>query len=655
MAVERIKEFTIDLGDIVKTRLDSFVNIRKRVHATEEANFQRSVVDNDLTYQEQLDYKQAQLSIEKGKIYLDVNFIDELETSVSSLKKMVRQRKFRDNYFTFLTDLVSGKKAIEDHIVYLRNSLDDETLDREIKDELKNEYLKAVESKRTRDREIVDSQIAFYKKDRTAQSIDKAMDLVKSQLTKPEVQKDEAIRTSYEMQSRTLEKEKMEVGVEDKMVWTAVQLVSQDRKNPSLWKLETFGGFVSGAGTDMPVNIGGTRYASEKEYWQVTMNDYILNSFATEYVQEIKGEATLAWNKMGLLPDTYINNLISTNQIIKNQPELQNYQQVITSAVQDAITSTLTFKAKDLTAKYYLDKPDIATESDYQKAKQELENLKILFGADYSLSPDIQAVETLLVQKKVQTTKDILSTAAEYAEAEGISLEEAIKKYGPTAAVEISAETFKTKTPMEAAEQITKEGAQMPGLYEQKTELETKIAETQKQIEEAKAKKVVPTPAPAPAPTPVPSLTQITIPSGSTLSGLAKQYGTTIANLMKLNPQITDPDKIYAGQKLTISSVVTPTPTPTSKTPTDYQTYFQQQKALGKTPEQTSRDWATQQQELHPEKYSAPAPIFSPEVYAKEKGYTKYFQKKNQWYANVAGVWKTATDKETARQMAGLK
>jgi LysM repeat protein len=40
------------------------------------------------------------------------------------------------------------------------------------------------------------------------------------------------------------------------------------------------------------------------------------------------------------------------------------------------------------------------------------------------------------------------------------------------------------------------------------------------------------------------------IKSGDTLSAIAKANGTTVANLMKLNPQIKDKNKIYAGRSL---------------------------------------------------------------------------------------------------------
>lgn len=44
----------------------------------------------------------------------------------------------------------------------------------------------------------------------------------------------------------------------------------------------------------------------------------------------------------------------------------------------------------------------------------------------------------------------------------------------------------------------------------------------------------------------------IKIPKGSTLSGLAKQYNTSVDELLRANPQIKDPNLIYAGANLTL-------------------------------------------------------------------------------------------------------
>ena len=43
-----------------------------------------------------------------------------------------------------------------------------------------------------------------------------------------------------------------------------------------------------------------------------------------------------------------------------------------------------------------------------------------------------------------------------------------------------------------------------------------------------------------------------TIQNGDTLSGIAAKFGTTIARLMALNPQIKNPNLIYAGKTIRI-------------------------------------------------------------------------------------------------------
>jgi len=256
MAVERKKEFIIDLGDLVKTQLNDFVKSRQRIHALEETNFQRNIIDNDLSYQEQLDYRIEQLKKEKENKYPDNDFIEEIKTSISNLKKMVRQRKFRDEYFSLLQDLASGNKSLENHLSFLQDSILDESLDREIKDQLQEELIKVTEAKRTQDRNIINSQITFYQKDRTSDSINEAIDIVKKQLLKPDIQRDEVLRNSYEMQLKTLNKEKREVEIEDKANWMVMTMIKQEKPHPSLWKINTFADFRNNADVDNPINVG---------------------------------------------------------------------------------------------------------------------------------------------------------------------------------------------------------------------------------------------------------------------------------------------------------------------------------------------------------------------------------------------------------------
>lgn len=60
--------------------------------------------------------------------------------------------------------------------------------------------------------------------------------------------------------------------------------------------------------------------------------------------------------------------------------------------------------------------------------------------------------------------------------------------------------------------------------------------------------RAAPTPAPAPAPV------TVTVQSGDTLSGIARETGTTATRLFDANTVLSSPDVIYVGQQLTVPS-----------------------------------------------------------------------------------------------------
>jgi len=53
------------------------------------------------------------------------------------------------------------------------------------------------------------------------------------------------------------------------------------------------------------------------------------------------------------------------------------------------------------------------------------------------------------------------------------------------------------------------------------------------------------------------STTRYEIQSGDTLSQIAERHGTSVANLMRLNPKIKNPNKIFAGQKIEVPGKTT--------------------------------------------------------------------------------------------------
>jgi len=69
------------------------------------------------------------------------------------------------------------------------------------------------------------------------------------------------------------------------------------------------------------------------------------------------------------------------------------------------------------------------------------------------------------------------------------------------------------------------------------------------------------TAAPSPTATPLPTPQVYVVAKGDTMSRIAKQFGVTIDEILAVNPQITNPDKIAIGDEITIP-VAAPTSLP---------------------------------------------------------------------------------------------
>jgi LysM repeat protein len=59
-----------------------------------------------------------------------------------------------------------------------------------------------------------------------------------------------------------------------------------------------------------------------------------------------------------------------------------------------------------------------------------------------------------------------------------------------------------------------------------------------------------------PAPDPAPGQTYVVV-SGDTLRKIADRFGVTVADILKLNPTITDPNRIFPGQRIVIPEAAT--------------------------------------------------------------------------------------------------
>jgi LysM repeat protein/GH25 family lysozyme M1 (1,4-beta-N-acetylmuramidase) len=70
-----------------------------------------------------------------------------------------------------------------------------------------------------------------------------------------------------------------------------------------------------------------------------------------------------------------------------------------------------------------------------------------------------------------------------------------------------------------------------------------------------------PTPSPAPTPAPIVQNSNVYIVvSGDTMSGIASKYGMSLGSLLRLNPQVTNPNIIHPGDRINVSGESAPQP-----------------------------------------------------------------------------------------------
>lgn len=447
MAVERTKEFVIDLGKIVQDRLDSFYNSRKSIRARQESDFQRRIVDEDLSYQQQLDYRKLQLEEEMSKEYPDEDYVDYLKTSISNLKNLVRQRKYRDQYNALLDEMVSGSKGLTDQIQWLEQQLQSNDWSQEIKDQIRESLQSAKQRKMEVDNKIIQDQIDFYQKDKTMDSLNKAYALAQEGLSKATLSNNEDLINQYKLTIQAINKQKAEAGIEDKVNILVGQIVSRDRSNNSLYKIDSISSYANSAFDSIPVTVNGKKYASERDFWNQTLGSYIQNDFVDEFVNEEKNKFLSVYKQTGFIPPSVVQTIVSNISNLKRRPELVQYGAVLDRIVSGVLGELAKTKVNEVKTKYALDS-DSSTTQDFQNALNELKSFQTSLGNLYSIQPDISNIETGLAEKKSGLVSSIVSAAGEIRRERGVTAEEAISE-AAKGAREPSREELLSKTPEE--------------------------------------------------------------------------------------------------------------------------------------------------------------------------------------------------------------
>lgn len=400
MAYEKLsqkKQIATNLGEFINSQLLLIQQNRVRKNLEDEQRFNKAVLEDNLTLEQQMDYRKDQLKkVEAG----DREEKLRLKNEISSLKDRIEQQNFTNKYLEQLTDLNAGVQSIESTISWLNNTLS-RTTDINIQSNIK-ENISQLQGKLYEQRKNAlqyNTQYASENKDLSV--IEKQIGNVNSARVEALKAGNDDYVALLDLQLQTLTKAKEESSINNTLMNFSVATMTG---NSATALLNEFNSQIEQAGADTPITIGGTRYESAKQFWEMKrgeyMNDRSANGFFTRYQDELNEKLTYKSTK-GILNNDTFKDVASWYDSLKDRPEIAPYMERVDQDKQKALTSTADLRSGSILN-------DFAVKLDANKALKELAYIQDTYGVDQTLN--YQKIVTSAAKEKQDQVSQILST-----------------------------------------------------------------------------------------------------------------------------------------------------------------------------------------------------------------------------------------------------
>jgi len=545
MAVNKNKKKLVFLGNLVKENISDFAESRTRIRNLREADYLRTVVDNGMTYEDQLTYRKKQLEEEKAADTPDSTFISEIKSEISNLGKLAKAEAFRKAYLESFTQLKTQKKSYEDHINFLQDMSDtstDPTLKADIDQKLSDAKVASFQA----DNDAVVNRANLAANDKSYELLNKSISEITSKRNQALASKDESAVAKWDLALSSLKSSLVSVGIQDRMSDLQIQNMQKPVNSTDL--LNFYKNNLKSASTEnIPLTVDGVKYKSAQEYWQGKTNDFIQNNFFTMLGTELNDKISTASKKLSPVLESEIQAANDTISNLQNISELQPFAQQFDKLKTNLNTAGITAVGAKVVDDYTNGRLGSTTAANYANAVAKLNALNSTYNVD--VSGYVNQITEDMASKKESVAKNIIEVAG----SKGISTE-AASKMVPN--IDIPTGQLANMNPTDVAETAkTSLG---------KTDSQYGISKTTNPVIPAKTEQP---PAAEAAPfsnesaptgeTPAPlGFKEVVVQKGETLSSIAKRElgnAAKYTDIAKYN-SITDPNKISIGQKIKIQT-----------------------------------------------------------------------------------------------------
>lgn len=403
--------------------LDSFVKSISSTYSTQvsvrnaddETNFNKLVLENNLSLDDQLAYRKAQLA----RVSDDPTEKRRITAEISGLKNRIEAQKFSDAYLDKLMSFQSGASSIDTVIQFLTDQKAI-TTDVDILNTINQELVKQSQARFNITKDMLENQTQYAINDKTESVLNTQIDRVTSAKSKALLDGNDSLVAMYDLQLQSLTKAKTENSISNDIKNFSVTSLAGYSSASKL--LDSYNAKIESSTGTGPITIGGVTYSSAKEFWTYKRDTYLADQstdgFFHDFAQEMDNKVKMLSSKNSLDVPA-ITSIQQEYDKLYARPEMAPFTQQIDTYRQNSLQGAADLFADKVVTTY-------ANDYDFNKASQVLNTLK-----QFNVNIDSSYNKLLVANANVKQggVSDIISEAYRLMQATpGLTLDQAVQQ-----------------------------------------------------------------------------------------------------------------------------------------------------------------------------------------------------------------------------------
>lgn len=336
------------LDSFVASLSKNYTNQLAIRNAEDEKNFMGLVIDNNLSLEDQLAYRQ-----EQKKRVQDRTEVSRINAEIKTLKTRIEANNFTNDYLEKLANADNSVSAIDETL----NWLNDQYLkvnDPDLKLQIKKSITEKTSERFTIVQNTIVNQTNYALNDKTGSVLDAQISKINALRNDALLAKNDYLVSTYDLSLQALNKAKTENSITKDLTEFAANTITGYSTATRL--LDAYNQKISSSDISTPVTIGDVTYTSAKDFWTYKRDSYLAdqssNGFFPRFNTEVNNDLKVKGSK-NILTTGDVTSVASQYASLASRPELASYQTTIGTIAQDSLQTGADIVAGKILVSYF--------------------------------------------------------------------------------------------------------------------------------------------------------------------------------------------------------------------------------------------------------------------------------------------------------------